>query len=390
MAAFRLLLLVAAACACLGTVSGYDDYDSLDEHDYDYDYGNFDPYTDYDHEYDQPGNYNYGYNGYRPSMKPKVPRWGRWGPWSTCSSSCRSGFKTRVRQCMNGYAGQGKCKGIGPFQVKKCWVKCKNRKYFIAEVFTVQCSTEWFCLENICYDPRNPTNYQGRVTKTVYGKRCIKWRFFTHGYGGVRGQKNFCRDPLGDGNGPWCFTNKRRRRWEYCDVPYCNQAYWKKWGKWSSCTKSCTVGVRKRVRQCKNGKVGEGSCVGNVVMTQSCRNPNCPGPMTTAQVTTPQATTPQATTPQATTPQATTPQATTPQATTPQATTPQATTPPEPTPQTLAPVTTPQATTPSNLVTTPENTTPQGSSPPEPTPPGIVTNQPETTTQPEPTPPPFG
>nr|XP_002123490.1 semaphorin-5B [Ciona intestinalis] len=335
MAVFRLLFFVAAACACLGTVSSFDDYDSFDEYDYDYDYGSLDPYTDYDHEYEQSENHNYGYNGYRPSIKPKVPRWGRWGPWSTCSSSCRSGFKTRVRQCLNGFAGQGKC--MGPFQVKKCWVKCNNQ------------NTD-------CYDPRNPTSYQGRVTKTVSGKRCVKWRFFTDRYGSVRTQKNFCRDPSGDGNGPWCFTNKKRRLWDYCDVPYCNQAYWKKWGEWSSCTKSCTVGVRKRVRECKNGKVGEGNCIGNVVITQSCRNPNCPGSMTTAQVTTPQATTP----------------------------------------QTLAPVTTPQATTPSKIVTTPENTTPQGTPGPEPTPlpdttpPGVVTTQPKTTTQPEPTPPPIG
>lgn len=31
----------------------------------------------------------------------------------------------------------------------------------------------------------------------------------------------YCRNPDGDVNGPWCYTTDSRKAWEYCDIPKC-------------------------------------------------------------------------------------------------------------------------------------------------------------------------
>ena len=33
---------------------------------------------------------------------------------------------------------------------------------------------------------------------------------------------NYCRNPDGDANGPWCYTTNPAIRFQYCDVPNCN------------------------------------------------------------------------------------------------------------------------------------------------------------------------
>ena len=33
---------------------------------------------------------------------------------------------------------------------------------------------------------------------------------------------NYCRNPDGDENGPWCYT-VGNKRWDYCDVPECKE-----------------------------------------------------------------------------------------------------------------------------------------------------------------------
>ncbi|CAG0882370.1 unnamed protein product [Cyprideis torosa] len=35
--------------------------------------------------------------------------------------------------------------------------------------------------------------------------------------------KNFCRNPDKDSGGPWCYTTDPDKRWEYCNIPYCQK-----------------------------------------------------------------------------------------------------------------------------------------------------------------------
>ncbi|CAH1791207.1 unnamed protein product [Owenia fusiformis] len=34
---------------------------------------------------------------------------------------------------------------------------------------------------------------------------------------------NYCRNPDSSSGGPWCYTTNKDERWEYCEIPYCNE-----------------------------------------------------------------------------------------------------------------------------------------------------------------------
>nr|XP_014341332.1 PREDICTED: plasminogen [Latimeria chalumnae] len=73
-------------------------------------------------------------------------------------------------------------------------------------------------------------NYRGKISKTSSGKTCQEWSstvphshtsFYptTHPNAGL--DKNYCRNPDGDINGPWCYTTDPNLKWENCDIPKC-------------------------------------------------------------------------------------------------------------------------------------------------------------------------
>ncbi|XP_070589907.1 plasminogen [Erythrolamprus reginae] len=73
-------------------------------------------------------------------------------------------------------------------------------------------------------------DYRGHIATTVSGITCQEWQSQvphehtsftpeTHPRSGL--EKNYCRNPDGDSNGPWCYTMDKTKGWEYCDVPQC-------------------------------------------------------------------------------------------------------------------------------------------------------------------------
>ena len=93
-------------------------------------------------------------------------------------------------------------------------------------VFTIiaTCST--------LYD--NGMSYRGPVNYTSNGRACVDWQHHVHGvtperypYDGL--EENYCRNPRGHQDAPWCYTspeNDGSKIWDYCPVRKC--------GKWSS------------------------------------------------------------------------------------------------------------------------------------------------------------
>ncbi|XP_062980539.1 plasminogen [Elgaria multicarinata webbii] len=72
--------------------------------------------------------------------------------------------------------------------------------------------------------------YRGKIASTTSGKTCQEWRLQTphrhdsftpqtHPRSGL--ERNHCRNPDGDINGPWCYTTDPDTPWEYCDIPKC-------------------------------------------------------------------------------------------------------------------------------------------------------------------------
>ncbi|XP_053321821.1 muscle, skeletal receptor tyrosine-protein kinase [Spea bombifrons] len=85
--------------------------------------------------------------------------------------------------------------------------------------------------ENItrtCYKG-NGRHYQGINSKTVSGIPCQKWsqqlphlhRSLPEVFPELANSENYCRNPGGESERPWCYTTDPNVRWEYCNIPQC-------------------------------------------------------------------------------------------------------------------------------------------------------------------------
>ncbi|XP_043313141.1 plasminogen isoform X1 [Cervus canadensis] len=72
--------------------------------------------------------------------------------------------------------------------------------------------------------------YRGKKATTVAGVPCQEWVaqephrnsiFTPEKYPRAGLEKNYCRNPDGDPNGPWCYTTNPRKLFDYCDIPQC-------------------------------------------------------------------------------------------------------------------------------------------------------------------------
>eukprot|EP00928_Gymnodinium_smaydae_P029988 TRINITY_DN22426_c0_g1_i1.p1 TRINITY_DN22426_c0_g1~~TRINITY_DN22426_c0_g1_i1.p1 ORF type:complete len:230 (+),score=28.75 TRINITY_DN22426_c0_g1_i1:64-753(+) len=68
------------------------------------------------------------------------------------------------------------------------------------------------------------SEYQGLTTMSTSGRTCENWLKVGGEYGpsipGI-GNHNYCRNPSGKRERPWCFTVDPNKEWEFCDVPKC-------------------------------------------------------------------------------------------------------------------------------------------------------------------------
>jgi len=72
-------------------------------------------------------------------------------------------------------------------------------------------------------------NYNGTINVTKSGKACQKWDSttphfhpLTSAYRPYLDGHNYCRNPEGRGERPWCYTTDPSTRWEYCNVEQCS------------------------------------------------------------------------------------------------------------------------------------------------------------------------
>lgn len=83
-----------------------------------------------------------------------------------------------------------------------------------------------------CKSTQMGKNYTGRLSTTISGKTCQRWDSNTPHYHGnhnpdwfpdetVSDASNYCRNPAGWIEGPFCFTTDPNVMWELCDVPFC-------------------------------------------------------------------------------------------------------------------------------------------------------------------------
>merc|ERR1719161_2854441 len=57
---------------------------------------------------------------------------------------------------------------------------------------------------------------------TLSGRTCKKWSDQDkYPMGGNLGNHNYCRNPSGEKDKPWCYTVDPAKEWEFCEVPEC-------------------------------------------------------------------------------------------------------------------------------------------------------------------------
>jgi len=77
-----------------------------------------------------------------------------------------------------------------------------------------------------CYVDIGET-YPGLADTTVSGRKCQNWleqKPHAHSYGAADtglGNHQYCRNPAGSKEQPWCYTLDSSKEWEYCNVPKC-------------------------------------------------------------------------------------------------------------------------------------------------------------------------
>jgi hypothetical protein len=84
-----------------------------------------------------------------------------------------------------------------------------------------------------CYDDdTDGQTYRGTTSSTVSQLECQAWRaHYPHDHSltefidfdalGISSGNNYCRNPQGRGDRPWCLTIDPEIRWQYCSVPRC-------------------------------------------------------------------------------------------------------------------------------------------------------------------------
>ncbi|XP_057294422.1 uncharacterized protein LOC130622972 isoform X2 [Hydractinia symbiolongicarpus] len=75
----------------------------------------------------------------------------------------------------------------------------------------------------VCYEG-NGSGYIGIINVTSSGKTCQPWSINPYLNPGSYPtlKENFCRNPQGHLDKPWCYIDKSMQRWEYCDVKECS------------------------------------------------------------------------------------------------------------------------------------------------------------------------
>ncbi|XP_077590689.1 plasminogen isoform X2 [Stigmatopora nigra] len=76
----------------------------------------------------------------------------------------------------------------------------------------------------------NGSTYRGSTSITIAGVTCQAWAaqtphqhtsFTPETHPDKNLDKNSCRNPDADPNGPWCYTTDRSTKWDYCQIPDC-------------------------------------------------------------------------------------------------------------------------------------------------------------------------
>lgn len=146
--------------------------------------------------------------------------WGLWSGWSSCSVTCSSGFRTKIRKCNNPAPINGKdCDGASEISER--------------------------CEEEQCGNP-----VDGKWSSWGHWSSCSK----TCG-AGVQFQEKLCDSPKPQWGGKECVGENRN--FQSCQIRSCSskKECSKNFDTWTDCDRDCGLGKRSRKKLCSINEV---------------------------------------------------------------------------------------------------------------------------------------
>ncbi|XP_038666358.1 SCO-spondin [Scyliorhinus canicula] len=204
--------------------------------------------------------------------------WSSWSHWSQCSSLCNSGVQNRNRTCSDPLSGHGQSECEGPhIQTRDCNTQPCDESCAEGMVYL----TVDECLQSGGPCPRGCLDLTASVQCTTH---CYEGCYCTDG---LFLQNGSCV-PLEECNcyhqGLWyppsyilhkdlCNNCTCQFGEMVCGLTPCAvDCVWSHWTAWSSCSKSCDVGSRRRFRSPTNpaAALGGQECEGAVLQREHC------------------------------------------------------------------------------------------------------------------------
>ncbi|XP_046372560.2 uncharacterized protein LOC124146355 isoform X2 [Haliotis rufescens] len=204
---------------------------------------------------------------------PKKGGWSDWSEWTVCSAVCGEGRKTRLRMCADPYpSGGGGCFGpeVDTSDCKRSQRTRQNK------------STPGGIPQLRAAKPRKVTPAWGDPYNQPYDRsRESQYQMWSDWStcsrscgGGYRKRDRGCEYTV---NATCC---GEIRQIQFCNIAQCPvKGGWSDWMQWSTCDVTCGPGSRRRFRRCDNPLPANGGpCIGENGAVRYCRNAPCQEP----------------------------------------------------------------------------------------------------------------
>ncbi|KAL4226068.1 Hemicentin-1 [Mactra antiquata] len=171
---------------------------------------------------------------------PVNGEWGDWFPWDSCSSTCGTGTRSRIRTCSNPRPANGGTYCVGELE---------DMEVCVVSPDLTNCSLDGGWSSWGAWDSCSATCGDGVVTRS----------------------RN-CSNPVPHGDGKDCVGSPDDTK--PCSAPnHCViNGGWSDWRDWFACSATCGNGTQSRIRTCSNPRPQYGGeyCVGNIDETRDC------------------------------------------------------------------------------------------------------------------------
>ncbi|XP_056307202.1 SCO-spondin-like [Danio aesculapii] len=211
--------------------------------------------------------------------------WSSWSSWSDCSSDCDSGVQTRERFCSfppplyGGLVCPGPHMQTRDCNVQPCTGVCPDGMTFL---WKRQCEAQGGACPRVCLDAMADVQcasecYDGCYCSPgfyLFNKSCVRLQFCPCVHQGALLMPGDSV-PQDNCNNCTCVNGEMQCGEEPCPV-HCG---WSEWTSWSTCSRTCDVGIRRRYRSGTNPAPAFGgrACEGERIGLDTCSVTPCFG-----------------------------------------------------------------------------------------------------------------